>query len=249
MVRYILSFLLLFLFSCDDHLGSLPLLDYYCPVENLNVCMDDFNNYELTWEFDPDSNENCSGVAFKFLLYINGELSDDPIELSIVPEYDNMLDQYYNENNIYHYITEPFENIGEENFFTIVVQYNNQFSSDNPTTSLSLNVGGPTIELNLSGCNGENEYDDDCVSLNINHEALDCTNISETEIYRIVEDGSGLVLDQRLIATINDNMPVQDQFHLELCNQENWVQIDGFVIDLEKNFCNGIIPNKNYVLR
>ena len=160
MVRYILIFSLLFLLSCDDHLASLPSLDYYCPVENLDVSLNDFNRYELIWEYDPYSNENCSGVAFKFLIYSSQDSIFDfssPMNiLSPFPEYDNIPNEYYFDEfdeNIYHYITVPFNNIGEENFFTVLVDYgNNNFSYENPITSLALNVGGPNIDLNLLGC-------------------------------------------------------------------------------------------------
>ena len=256
MVKFLVSLMILLFSSCDDRLGPMVSLDYYCPVNNFNICLDGFDNYELTWEYDAEFSENCSGTAFKFLIYSsndsNFQFSSGGISLSINPEFDNIPNQYFlDENNIYHYKTDAFNNIGEDNFFTILVDYNldnDQFSSDNPVESLDLNINGPSIDLDVMGC-GENGYDSDCLAFSISHEALSCASIPGTELYRLIEY-NGTILEEKLIDTLSDNSVTTDQVYLNLCDGSNIIDIDGvYTIDLGKEFCNQIYPNEDYTLK
>ena len=259
MVKFFFIILFLLLSSCDDNLPSMVSLDYYCPVKNLNICLDDFNNYELTWEYDISNQENCSGSAFKFLIYSSNDSSFDfsiqPTYLSINPEFDNMLDKYFlDENNIYHYKTDSFDNIGQHNYFTILVDYNlsnNQFSSDNPEVDLNLNVDGPIIEFNQNGCNVDLGYDSDCLAFNINHDALSCTSIKDTELHRLIYDkSSNELVEEKLVTFLNDQSITTDNIFLNLCSpNNNIIDIDQvFTIDIGLDYCS-INPNTEYILK
>ena len=56
-MNFLLLTSLLFFFSCDDYLGSLPSLDYYCPVEDFEVNLYDCNSYDISWKYDIASND------------------------------------------------------------------------------------------------------------------------------------------------------------------------------------------------
>ena len=244
-IFFYISFLLIL--SCDDSLGNMQSLDYYCPVEDFQVNLYDCDSYDISWTYDIDSNTNCFENAYNFKIY-TGQNSDQlVIELSVSPSIENLSEYYLDDNGAYHYITNDYEALGSLNYFSVVAVYDSDISSDNPIESLELSCGGPNVNISDIGCG--DDYDSDCVLLNINHTSLGTSNIDGTLLYRVIEN-NGNQIHSSIIDTLSNNDQFEDKFYLDLCEIQNVVSIDGnFVMDLEKDYCNNILPNENYKLK
>ena len=100
-------------------------------VHQVLVLNEGYFDYTLNQSIEPVTIGSYNPVSQQYIIIDTIQGARFASDLIIDDSYfyvaaDNMLHKYYldEENNVYHYITEAFDNIGEENYFTILVDYN-----------------------------------------------------------------------------------------------------------------------------